>query len=216
MGTTLFATLICLAFPVMTMSLGRRTIVYVGGRRRIKRLPLSNFLEYRPASPVDRIRATQDCTDSAMFVAVETRYPHQPEAVVGSAEFGVVKTPKHGDWVYITNIFAHERYRGEGVEAEILRKLLEYIHEKNPRIIGAWARVYDDDGVFHLAHNFVYTFPPKKASTSASRRGKKSLPVLSHRAKILKSFFDELVQANISDDVYRQRCRDDNRVSCWK
>ncbi|KAF4680551.1 hypothetical protein FOZ60_013263, partial [Perkinsus olseni] len=107
MGTTLLATLLCAIFPVMTMSLGRRTIVYVGGRRRIKRLPLSNFLEYRPASPVDRIRATQDYTDSAMFVAVETRYPHQPEAVVGSAEFGVVKTPKHGDWVYITNIFAH-------------------------------------------------------------------------------------------------------------
>ncbi|KAF4689965.1 hypothetical protein FOZ60_000975, partial [Perkinsus olseni] len=118
-----------------------------------------------------------------------------------------------------------------------LRRLLEYIHEKNPRIIGAWARVYDDDddfvlkdpikeayvdagfedsGVFHLAHNFVYTFPPKKASTSASRRGKKSLPILSHRAKILESFFDELVQANISDHVYRQRCRDDNHVSCWK
>ncbi|KAF4693790.1 hypothetical protein FOZ60_010189, partial [Perkinsus olseni] len=125
MGTTLLATLLCAIFPVMTMSLGRRTTVYVGGRRRIKRLPLSNFLEYRPASPVDRIRATQDYTDSAMFVAVETRYPHQPEAVVGSAEFGVVKTPKHGDWVYITNIFAHEGYRGEGVEAEI-------------RVLGVW------------------------------------------------------------------------------
>ncbi|KAF4667813.1 hypothetical protein FOZ61_007706 [Perkinsus olseni] len=145
----------------MTMSLGRRTIVYVGGRRRIKRLPLSNFLGYRPASPVDRIRASQDYTDSAMFVAVETRYPHQPEAVVGSVEFGVVKTPNYGDWVYVTNVFAHKGYRGEGVEAEILRRLLEYIYEKNPRIIGAWARVYDDDD------DFVFKDPIKKAYVEA-------------------------------------------------
>ncbi|KAF4679842.1 hypothetical protein FOZ63_000156, partial [Perkinsus olseni] len=180
-------------------------------------------LKYRLANPADEIKAVRDYPDSAFFVAVDDR-----ETVVGSVEFGVVKNWKLGDWMYVTNAFAHYGYTREGVEAEILRKLLEYIHEKNPGIIGAWTRVYGDDGdrgdddvfvsepiekayldagftdrgkprrVFHLAHNLVYTFPLPEGP--ASRRDQKSLPVLSHRTsvKILKSFFDELDKAGIA------------------
>ncbi|KAF4667811.1 hypothetical protein FOZ61_007704 [Perkinsus olseni] len=109
----------------------------LGSWRRLMPGPL----KYRLANPADEIKAVRDYPDSAFFVAVD-----DSETVVGSVEFGVVKNSKLGDWVYVTNAFAHDGYKRKGVEAEILRNLLEYIHEKNPGVVGAWTRVYCDDG----------------------------------------------------------------------
>ncbi|KAF4693788.1 hypothetical protein FOZ60_010187 [Perkinsus olseni] len=158
MHTTPLTSLLCTVLPSMA----------IGSWSRLMLGPL----KYRLANPTDEIKAVRDYPDSAFFVAVD-----DSETVVGSVEFGVVKNSKLGDWVYVTNAFAHEGYKRKGLEAEILRNLLEYIHEKNPGIIGAWSRVYDygkDDDDDDDDDVFVFDEPIKKAYLDAgfTDRGK--------------------------------------------
>ncbi|EER04716.1 hypothetical protein Pmar_PMAR013241 [Perkinsus marinus ATCC 50983] len=225
MTTILFPYLLCIVNPIV-IGLELRTLVNVNGKIRIKQRPLTDSLEFRPAHILDKIRAVKDYTGSGLFVAVDTPHPSQ-KAIAGSAEFGVVQTEHYGDWVYINNVFAHEEYKNVGVEAAILRRLVEYvrdvysgnvssdaqIHKEDPGIVAVWARHFPDDfeeedaytqagfedrGAVGPVHNLVYAFP--RPTPERASRSKGGLPIISD--KRLESLFNELVKTGVVDEVY--------------
>ncbi|KAF4709557.1 hypothetical protein FOZ63_017311 [Perkinsus olseni] len=94
-------------------------------------------LLYRWELPSDLILPIPELDNSTVFVAV------QPDAeplyaVVGSVVFGRVSTADYGDWVYIDAVDVRGDWRERGVGTEMLRRLLAYVKEGWPDVVGAY------------------------------------------------------------------------------
>ncbi|KAF4679841.1 hypothetical protein FOZ63_000155 [Perkinsus olseni] len=123
-------------------------------------------LEYRRARESDHVRREHGFEDAAVFEAAKPQ-SEDPDEIVADATFGLLSTPRHGEWVYIPRVFVREKYRKRGVATEMMRRLLEYVqlsgclyllvlshyagdgrrqvHWKNPRVVAGWLRVSSDN-----------------------------------------------------------------------
>ncbi|KAF4723212.1 hypothetical protein FOZ63_023159 [Perkinsus olseni] len=184
-------------------------------------------LEYRRARVSDHVRREYGFEDAAVFVAARPQ-SEDPDEIVADATFGLLSTPRHGEWLYIPRVFVREEYRKRGVAPEMMRRLLEYVHWKNPRVVAGWLRVSSDnrgaikaykkagfvdrgaavpeelkryEGIFHFIHNFVYTFDASTPSSlSSNDDDDDSLPYL--KRSVMKPFFSELIVEGIADELY--------------
>ncbi|KAF4665056.1 hypothetical protein FOL47_004807 [Perkinsus chesapeaki] len=137
------------------------------------------------------------------------------QKIVGSAEFGMVRTMKHGEWAYITSIFVNDKYRGNRIAPKLLNRLVGYIHYKRPLTIAAWTRTlmgnnaarkaflkagFVDKGKIGDSHYLIYIFSPTTHSTTAFQGDDDSIPYLT--SPRVTRFFEDFLLNGIVDEVY--------------
>ncbi|KAF4737563.1 hypothetical protein FOZ63_015531 [Perkinsus olseni] len=88
---------------------------------------------------------------SASFVAVH-RTADGKESVLGVIEYALLSAATRGRWVYVEGVEVEDaEWQSKGLETEILKRLLAYIKQAKPRVLGAFVLVQPysrEEGVF--------------------------------------------------------------------
>ncbi|KAF4733990.1 hypothetical protein FOZ62_031844, partial [Perkinsus olseni] len=115
--------------------------------------------------PSDRVLSITDLPNPVVFVAVEPESAPD-KAVVGSVVLCLVDTEYYGKWIYIDQVDVRENWWRKGVATAMLRRLLAYVKESRPEVVGAYLlvapshdpakRLYEKVGFVYQGPSFYY------------------------------------------------------------
>ncbi|KAF4687542.1 hypothetical protein FOZ60_003812 [Perkinsus olseni] len=107
-------------------------------------------LQYRCSLPTDSL-GERKVEGSASFVAVH-RTADGKESVLGVIEYALLSAATRGRWVYVEGVKVKDaEWQSKGLETEILTRLLAYMKQAKPQVLGAFVLVQPhsrEEGVF--------------------------------------------------------------------